>query len=328
MLKLPSFLRSILGTHGEIPAKQINSPLFIVGCMRSGTTLLVDKLSTHPQLLKIGSELNDVWTDIGGAKIGATCDYKLAKDANSFFTYQMSNYFFQFIHESRSFKRYLMRANALKNRKTGRIRYDWNNIIPVNKSPHLMNKIGYVDGLFPNSKILLIMRDIHAHSASMKIHFDNESKKRSIQWEYSDEHGTCWSRNNKSDKLDSTNSYPPNFKVIPKMWIKLNHLALNSLRELDSDKYAVIGYEQLINEQSGTYSKIFSFLNLDEKHASVEKQIMGDTVKYKNTTTAGNPLNKWKKTLSPEEINAIDDVIKENQKEYDEVLEMFASLKL
>ena len=51
--------------------------------MRSGTTFLVDKLSSHPQLLKIGVELNQVWTDIGGASIKGTCDHKVAADASA-----------------------------------------------------------------------------------------------------------------------------------------------------------------------------------------------------------------------------------------------------
>ena len=53
MLKLPSFLRNAFGTHGEPAPKPLAAPIFVTGCMRSGTTFLVDKMATHPQLLKI-----------------------------------------------------------------------------------------------------------------------------------------------------------------------------------------------------------------------------------------------------------------------------------
>ena len=90
MIKLPESLRNLFGTHGEPAARMTNAPLFVTGSMRSGTTFLVDKLSSHPQLLKIGVELNQVWTDIGGASIKGTCDHKVATDASAEYTYQMT----------------------------------------------------------------------------------------------------------------------------------------------------------------------------------------------------------------------------------------------
>ena len=157
MIKLPESLRNLFGTHGEPAARMTNAPLFVTGSMRSGTTFLVDKLSSHPQLLKIGVELNQVWTDIGGASIKGTCDHKVAADASAEYTYQMTTYFANFIQESQSFKRKAMRRYAKYFHGLGRASYDWENIIPVNKSPHLMNKLGYVGALFPKSTLLLIV---------------------------------------------------------------------------------------------------------------------------------------------------------------------------
>lgn len=102
-------LREIFKTHGEPRASMVNPPLFITGCMRSGTTFLANKLATHPQLLKVGAELNQVWTDIGGADIRGACPHLTEADANMATAYQMSNYFFQYIEESKSWKRHLMR---------------------------------------------------------------------------------------------------------------------------------------------------------------------------------------------------------------------------
>jgi len=83
MIKLNNSLRKLLKTEGEIPAKKANSPLFITGCMRSGTTFLVDNLSSHPQLLKIGSELNKAWEELTKAKMTSECNYLNTLDATN-----------------------------------------------------------------------------------------------------------------------------------------------------------------------------------------------------------------------------------------------------
>jgi len=202
MLKLNSSLRNFLGTHGEPLPKKSNMPLFITGCMRSGTTYLTNKLTGHPQLLKIGTELNSVWTKIGGASILRYCDYKGPENVNCYYTYQMSNYLFRFINESKSLKRHLMRANIYYSRKIGRISYDWDNLIPVNKSPHLMNKIGYVNKLFPQSKYIFIVRDIFGHSASMKVHFNTLYKNKQCIYYIPENPKACWSSLNRDKALN------------------------------------------------------------------------------------------------------------------------------
>jgi hypothetical protein len=106
------------------------------------------------------------------ASIRGKCDYKTASDASPEYVYQMTNYFSNFISESRSFKRKIMRSYSKLFHGLGRTNYDWPHIIPFNKSPHLMNKLGYVGALFPRSTLIVIVRNIYSHSASMKIHFD------------------------------------------------------------------------------------------------------------------------------------------------------------
>ncbi|MEL0026717.1 MAG: hypothetical protein VW775_06565, partial [Schleiferiaceae bacterium] len=87
MIRLPKFLRKALKTHPQPPSREVEPPLFITGAMRSGTTFLVSKVVTHPQLLKVGDELDKVWNHIGGAQIGAKCVYKTAEDASGQYTY-------------------------------------------------------------------------------------------------------------------------------------------------------------------------------------------------------------------------------------------------
>ncbi len=44
--------------------KQLNNPIFLIGCARSGTTLLSELLGSHPEVAN-WSELNDIWDPQG-----------------------------------------------------------------------------------------------------------------------------------------------------------------------------------------------------------------------------------------------------------------------
>ncbi len=153
-------IRELLNTHGEIKAYEYNMPLFITGCMRSGTTFLHNILARHPQLLKMGFELNYAWDKIGGAPILKECQYRNQTHASPEFTYNMTNYYYDFIKENKTLKRKLMRGVEIIQGKPNRISYDWDNIVPVNKSPHFMNKIKYITTLFPESKIILVISEL------------------------------------------------------------------------------------------------------------------------------------------------------------------------
>lgn len=320
MIKLSPYLRRVFKTYGEPLASEYKMPVFVTGCMRSGTTLLVDKLSSHPQLLKIGVELNDVWTQIGGANIVGDCEFKTRDDADNIYTYQMSNYIRDFINESKSLKRHLMRYSVKLKNNTGRVSYDWDNIIPINKSPHLMNKIDYVDKLFPNSKFIIIVRDIYGYSASMKLHFDKIYKQDGTKYYYPDNEKSCWSSNIlKEREFEESKTYPSSFETIPMMWFRQNKLAIDSCKNLKDNQYLFVSYENLFIDQKATLSKILEFLNLNKKHKSKIRDITLKKAKIINSSTKGSPLEKWKKSLNDSEINIIKKCITNNVTDYNKI---------
>jgi hypothetical protein len=47
MIKLPKALRELFGTHGEPEAVSLEQPIFVTGCMRSGTTFVQDFIQIH-----------------------------------------------------------------------------------------------------------------------------------------------------------------------------------------------------------------------------------------------------------------------------------------
>lgn len=327
MLKLSPALRNILGTHGQLPPRLINMPLFVIGNMRSGTTLLVNKLSQHPQLLKIGSELNEIWTEIGGAPCHDHCTFRDEKNTDYSYAFQMSNYFLQFVEDSKSIKRHAMRGLNRFQQQEGRVFYDWPNVIPVNKSPHLMNKVGYVHGLFPDSRFIFIIRDIYAQASSMKAHFDDYYRRTGKVYAIPDNDLDCWSRIEPNETNKSKGAYPPDFSAIPRMWIRLNVIALKSLQELPMDQFFCIDFNDFVSDQARLLSGIFDYLDLEEKHQAEATRITTLKSSYKNTQTSGDPVDKWKKYLTEEEIKSIDQVIIENQENYNWIQTTINNLK-
>ncbi|MDX2246227.1 MAG: sulfotransferase [Bacteroidia bacterium] len=313
-------LRKFFRLETEIPPKVFPSPLFIAGCMRSGTSLLVDKISQHPQLLKVGMELNDIWTAIGEAPCVGYCEHRDESHASFAAAANMAHYFDRFVADARSLRRYLMRLSNLFRFGSGTFSYDWDHIIPVNKSPHLTNKIRYVHTLFPQSKIVLIIRSIEGHCASTKVFFDREYQLlKRVNYIPTDPEG-CYTRFSEDTPPKSVipgRHYPGDFSVIPEMWIRLNALGLRDILTLPADSFRIINYEDLVNRQPEVLQRLFDFLQLRSVHTAKAEKIKTSGLKVINTSTSGDPLKKWEKYLSSEEQEIIRKTIKNFREDFD-----------
>lgn len=303
MIKLNEELRSIFKTEAQPLYNIEHSPLFITGCMRSGTTLLADKLTWHPQILKIGTELNEIWDEYANVPILEGCDHMDEADASYEMARRMNIYFSKFIAESKTLKRQVVRLNDNIRRGKGRVFYDWEDLIPMNKSPHLINKLGLVGKLFPKSKMLIIIRNPFAHAASMKFFIKEEFRKTGKKFFVTNDELDCW---HISDKEVSKTAlkYPRDFNSIPLMWKRMNTRAINYALKYPN-RVQLVSYEALVSIPEVEYGKIFDFLHLKNEHHKAEEQIVGKKLDFKNTSTKGSPLNKWKKQLTSQEIKEV-----------------------
>ena len=294
-------------------------PIFLVGCMRSGTTLLSRLISAHPQIVHLRFELLDVWTELGNAPCEGSCEYRDASHFSELAQTQMTDFFKAELKRSKSLRKHVRRAYYNLRHGHSRITYDWENAIVLNKSPHLMNKVGYVNSLFPDAHFIFIIRDIYAHSASQKYLFEYSYKAWSRQrYVPSDERG-CWSYKDRA-KLSGDNVCPGNFERIPEMWFRLNMLALNEIDKIDPARVSIVTYENLVLNQQAVLTDLYERLPLDSSHnhiiPSISQRVIGD----KNTTTTGDSLTKWKNQLSEDEKDSIRRTISANQTDYDAIL--------
>ncbi|MEM7654776.1 MAG: sulfotransferase [Bacteroidota bacterium] len=302
--------RTWLNMATEPPASPFRAPIFIIGCMRSGTTFLVDKLTQHPQLLKVGSELREVWTDIGGAPCGGAIGaYRGPGDAQPQYAANMAAYFTRFIEESRNMRRHLMRAKQKWKQGSSSIFYDWDQIFPVNKSTHLVNKIQYLHQLFPTARFLFLIRSIEGQVASLKVHASQHFDVSELLLYAPEDSKASWGQGTRSlfpKEVATDRFFPENFSLLPEMWIRLNGLALQELEGIPKDVYRVIDYEDLNRNQASILQQVFDFLPLDPQHQAAAKKIAAAPMKVINTTVKGNPLDKWKRTLTESEISLVE----------------------
>lgn len=324
-------LRKRLGMEVEPEGAPFPPPVFIMGCMRSGTTFLVDKLTQHPQLLKVGSELQRAWTQWGDAPCESVCAYRDETHVNTLAAVNMAHYFGEFLREAPSLKRHLMRAKATLGRKQGAITYDWKRVRPVNKSTQLVNKIAYVHGLFPKSQLIFIIRSIQGQCASMKSFIQHYHQTEGLVHHFPEQYGYSWTTVPKGEMtgtMNETNTYPGNFAIIPRMWLRLNYVACKHLSQLPRESFRVVAYEDTVNEQARLLQTLFDFLQLDERHREKAQKIAAAQLNYKNTTTQGDPLTKWKKHLDQDELLAIEQEIAAHKEQFEFVQQVVDQHKL
>ena len=134
--------------------KRIIKPIFIIGCGRSGTTLLFNIFKKHPYLMgttgypdgedHVGwiehgksfiSGLGSLPTIDGGHTGFHYCLHMDEQDVKPEIIESMTSYYYDDV----------LLGNRLK--------------IVLNKNPHLSNKLRYVRGIFPDAKFVHIIRD-------------------------------------------------------------------------------------------------------------------------------------------------------------------------
>jgi hypothetical protein len=142
------------------PVSKVRSPVFIVGCGRSGTTLLFDILKRHPSLVATkghpDGEDHVGWIKHGGALIAGLATPK-GDSGHVGYPYCLHMDETDVSDEIReSMHRYYVN-NVLRRRIVGRV---------LNKCPHISNKLRYVRAIFPDARFVHIIREPVAVVAS------------------------------------------------------------------------------------------------------------------------------------------------------------------
>lgn len=191
------------------------SPLFIVGITRSGTTIFHDMvMKAQPGAVDLTSdddfECRNFWQafglKIGSRRTGTLCKCATKGDIDNTSKKDIQNYV------------------SLRHAQGG----------VITKNPHLLNKISYVANVLPDSKFILIVRDIMGVVASEKVGFNdaykgNEDAPPFVHY-WPDTKLPCWSYvqlDNEENKIAKYDILLKFKSMIKKIIVNLKNKALN-----------------------------------------------------------------------------------------------------
>lgn len=287
----------IMGVRTEIPPRPFVSPVFVTGCMRSGTSFLAELLGEHPGLLHLPGELNRVWTAIGGMDCIHDRNQLSSEDLSPEYIANMASYFSRCEREFTKKKYRLFRWNERRKKGSGGIK-KYKDPLLINKNVHFVNRLDYLLHMFPNSRVILLVRPIEGQVNSLRLHFQAKEQEGVFHSppRYS---GDSWIADRSGG---GTREW--SFKDLLKVWLELNLKALQDLANFSSDRYLVIDHQRLVEAPRESILSIQEFLGLD----SVPPGIGATTLERGtyNSRTGGDPVNDWKKRFSKEEKELIE----------------------
>tara|TARA_B100001989_G_scaffold3713_1_gene2475 strand:+ start:20655 stop:21569 length:915 start_codon:yes stop_codon:yes gene_type:complete len=279
---LKKYKKILMNNHNNLP--EIKKPIFIVGCGRAGTTILFNILSTHPSLFRTNGypdgEDHDGWVKYGQAIIsgfgnvhnkryksginGYNCCLEMnEKDANEDVKKSMRNYYSN-----------LLSTDSSKTRI-------------INKCPHLSNKLKYVLSIFPDAKIIHIVRDCEANVASW-ISLMEEHK--NIQVFLPNEELPCMWLLPKLDNLSKNDkSYYPggDGEMFIEYWEKVNKGIIKQMND-HKEQLISIKYEDLVDNPDMVMNNLINFLEI--KKFNFDSSIIQKGLNKKHSNLISNEL--------------------------------------
>ena len=228
-------------------------PYFVVGCMRSGTTLLAQLLGRHPEISYVPYELREIWSKVGGVPMASPktrdsiCPHLKAQHALPEQSLRLSQAFYD------AYRKNLTHKDS--------------HAIFLSKNPHLCNKLFFVNELFNESKFIWIYRGLPDVVASLKKLFSYGYEKLNT-WHYWPEGKNsevrCWHcffGDHLPEDIDSSRCFPGgDIKFLAEYWLE-NNLAVSSFfKSVSPARTLIVREEELIRDTQTAISKCLSFM--------------------------------------------------------------------
>ena len=280
------------------------TPVFICGFMKSGTTLLTGLLDGHPELIVMPgdsrmlnliqrqsrtshvSQLNDwdlYWISRLVNPTGQRPFWILGESDQPYVEFlEYLNYWLKGLpSESRSPFLAVVLSYFCANRRRPSNPKMW-----VEKMPGNEHRIRSISALFPQSKFLHIVRDPRANLASLK-------KLKTVR-------GQTW------NCAESGYALHRSFKC-----------GETNQRRLGKERYCVLLYEDLIQDSPSAMGRIADFLGIAHSDSLLQPSVNGDPAvsnsMYRDRRVEGQvlkePGEKWRQTLTPEEVLTISGIL-------------------
>lgn len=230
---------------------KLKNPVFLVGCVRSGTTMFAELLGAHPNIIHCPFELRRVWSRVAGVPMASPktldhkCPHLTEKDVKPGQSEMLS----------KAFKNEMKKNKGNKRMK---------NALFLNKNPHLGNKLPFVNELFPDAKFIWIYRDMPSVAASIKkifnrkvVHYWPEKTNPDIV--------RCWECffNGIPGHIDKQRCFPGgDVRYFAEYWYETNKAISIFANSISPDRIFVIKEEELVTHPEKVLTNCLQFLGL------------------------------------------------------------------
>jgi len=275
----------------------IEKPIFIIGCNRSGTTLLFRNLSEHPDLWSLYVEAQEVFHS--QFPVDPVEGERVAGPVESYTATAIRDGLYRQAHNKEAFQDRLLLSQVpprFIQRPLNRL-YKPPAIRLVEKTPANSLRIPFLAEAFPDARFIYVVRRGEAVVSSLMEGWKRwndtpESEPfRFKKWHYLVPPG--W-----QEYVDE-----PLEIICALQWIESNRFAYQDLERLASDRYLLVRHEDLVSDPVSAYERILGFCGLRESEYFDSVVSRANTHAY---TTGGSAprRHKWKE-LHLDEIERI-----------------------
>ncbi len=259
--------------------KAIEKPLFLVGTIKSGSTLLAQCLGEHPLIHYAGFELSAEWSQLGGAPMAvagnqdAYCPRLVASDVTDAVRTKIHTEF--------------ARLQAQSGRE-----------VFLNKNPHLSNKLPYLRELFPDASLIVTARDLRSTVQSIKVHWERMHREFGLERFLPPERDACWTCSPPlpAGRSDPERTFPGgDIRVLAEYW-------LWTYETLEAD---LAGFERVVPIRYRDF--------MAAPHEVLAKTLQALDIAWQEVefaeTIDQNRSSQWRDVLTPEDNEKLADWI-------------------
>lgn len=235
---------AILPLIASLPLREIKDPIFILGCGRSGTSILSRSLALHPEIVywdepreiwKSCYPKSDIWSNNARRNKGKLV---LEKEDESLINSRRLRRLFA-LKKSISGKKYLLEK------------------LPINNF-----RIPFIRQIFPDARF------IHIYRNGLEVAQSIEELAAKGKWFGPDSYKweTLLKLAKAQDEFNFKGVNLENMSLYERglmEWRLSTQIVRESLQKIPSDSYIEISYEDFVNSPMPTIGEILSFLNVD-----------------------------------------------------------------
>jgi len=247
---------------------RIYKPVVIIGCGRSGSTMLFNMLNEHKQLIPArgfpDGEDTEMWVKVGGALIAGFGGKHSQLPVGHCLCLPMGENDID-LERINYFHQYCAKKYPRLRDKQFRL---------LSKNGHLSNKVKYIHKIFPDVKLIHIIRHPYATIASWKAIL---AQCKNLLIEVPNNSAACINiyPNKGWDKVigimnkNNPDLYNPydieSIRLLARYWLNINSYIIKQVNQISNINYYKVKYEDLFIHQRQVTEKILDFCEISPK---------------------------------------------------------------